>query len=94
LRTSPRSIEGLWATATAAKYCALPLHQAERGLGALVHAVGREWIEPREVEGLVVERVRELVREGEPLGEVQAARPEVDQVAGLGVVVADDLPRW
>ena len=48
-------------------------------------------VQPRQVEGLIVERVGQLVRKREPLREPEVARAPVDELAGFGIVEADDL---
>ena len=69
-----------------------PLDGAQRGLGLLGLALRAQGVEAGQVEMLVVDRMGQLVRQREALRQVrERGVADVDQLAVIGVVEADDL---
>ncbi len=70
-----------------------PLDRAQPGRERLVVAAGADRVQPPEAEVLVVDRVRQLVRQDVALGQVEVRVADVDELPVRRVVEPHDLAR-
>ena len=88
----PVSATGNRKSTCVAKWLALPSTTPRAAWKRSSSHAHDELVDPVEVEVLVVDRVRELVREHEVLDPVELGVARVDELLVLGVVEAEDRP--